>query len=69
MDRKLLRGLEHVVYKKLRELGLFRLEKKRLCEGLVVFFTWLMGGCRETRARLSSEVHSGHTRSNVHKPG
>lgn len=28
LDRKLVRGLEHMAYKKLRELDLFRLAKK-----------------------------------------
>lgn len=63
----LTRGLEHVVYKKLRELGLFRLAKIRLWEVLIRVFTWLVGGCREPRARLFSGVHTAHTRSNVHK--
>lgn len=60
-------GLEHIVYEKLREVGVLRLAKKRLWEGLILVFTCLMGGCREPRAGLFSEVHTDHQRGNVHK--
>lgn len=38
----MIRGLEHMAYEKLRQLDLFKLAKKRLWEGLILVFTWLM---------------------------
>jgi len=54
---KMIRGLEHLSYKeKLRKLGLFRLEKRRLRGDLIVAFQYLKGAYKQEGEWLFNRV-------------
>lgn len=65
---KMIKGQECLFYEeKLRELGLFSLEKKRLTGNLVSGYQYLMVGGKECEVRLSSATSCEQTKGNRHK--
>ncbi|KAK4818640.1 hypothetical protein QYF61_016611 [Mycteria americana] len=62
---KMIRGLEHLCYEvRLRELGLFSLEKRRLQGDLIAAFQYFKGACKKDGDRHFSRACCGRTRGN-----
>ena len=61
----MIRELEHLSYEeKLRDLGLFSLEKRRLRGDLIVAFQYLKGAYKQEGEWLFTRVDSDRTRRN-----
>ena len=61
-------GLEHLSYEeRLRELGLFSLQKRRLRGVLIVAFRCLEGACKKDGDKLFSRACCNRTRGDVFK--
>ncbi|GAB0193864.1 hypothetical protein GRJ2_001851700 [Grus japonensis] len=65
---KMIQGLGHLFYEdRLRELGLFSLEERRLWDNFIVAFQYLQGACKKNGERLFIKACSDRTKSNDFK--
>ena len=68
MATKMIRGMEHLPYdNRLRELGLFSLEKRRLLGELIAAFQYLTRAFKKAGEGLFTRAHSDRTRGNDFK--
>jgi len=64
----MIQGLEHLCYEeRLRELGLFSLEKSRLWGDLIAAGRYLKGSCRKDGENIFNKACCDRTRSNGFK--
>ena len=64
----MIRGLEHLSYEeRLRKLGLFSLEKRRLWGDLIAAFQYLQGAYKQEGKWVFMRVDSNRTRRNGFK--